>query len=63
MLSLKCEHSFFNVKSPFFSTVTLYIQLPNSSIDSKFGFSNVGLGLCILTGFTQFMKEMENWGF
>ena len=36
---------------------------PNSSIDSKFGFWNVGLGLYILPSFSQFMKEIEHCDF
>ena len=36
------------------------MAFPNSSINSKFGFWNVALGLFILSNFSQFTKELEN---
>ena len=52
----------FYVNSPsyFQWSLDLDISFPNSSIDSTLGFWNLGLGLCILPSFSQFIKEMGN---
>ena len=60
MLSLKCSHPFLCEYPILFLTVKIKLgqTFPNSSIDWKFG-----LELCILPSFSQFIKEMGNWGF
>ena len=66
MSSLKWEHPSFYVNFPsYFQLWSLNqdITFPNLSIDPKFVFWNVGLGLCILPSFPQFIKEVENWNF
>ena len=68
MLSLKCDRPLlcFYVNSPScFQQWSLNydIRFPNPSIDSTFGFWNVGLGLCIFPNFSQCIKEMGNLDF
>ena len=64
MLSLKCDHPLLCEFPVLFSAAKLKLgHFPNSSIDSIFGFWNVGLGLCIFPSFSQFIKEMGNWDF
>ena len=64
MLRFKMWPSFFMWNQHLiFNSDALLVTFPNSPIDSKFGFWNVGLGLYILPSFTQFMKQMKNWDF
>ena len=62
MSSLKCGHSFFMWIPHLISTVQprLRYKFSQLSIDSNFGFSNVGFGQSILPIFSQFMKGMQN---
>ena len=59
MLSLKSEQIFLSKFHILFSIVKrkLGINFPSLSIDSKFGFLNVGHGLCILPKF-EFVKRL-----
>ena len=59
MLILKCDHPFLCEFPVLFSTMKLKLG-NNFSHFIKFGFWNVGLGLCILPSFFKFTKEMEN---
>ena len=65
ILSLKCDHPLLCEFSILFWTVKLKLDINflNSSIDSTLGFWNVGLGLCVFSSFSQFIKGMRNWDY
>ena len=60
ILSLKCDHPLLCEFSILFSTVKLKLGHKFSQLIHRF---KIGLGLCILPIFSQFIKEMGNWDF
>ena len=65
-LRFKYDHPYFmNIPRSHFPQWNLNYDVifVNLSIDSKFGYLNFILGLCIVPSFSGLVKETENWDF